>query len=70
MSTKSIGKKGLANGSDKLSGLCDRLLKDFNKLWTFTKIDGMEPTNNLAERDLRKLVIWRKKELWNKKRKR
>ena len=22
---------------------------------------GMKPTNNLAERDLRKLVIWRKK---------
>ncbi len=27
----------------------------------FTKIVNMEPTNNLAERDLRKLVIWRKK---------
>jgi transposase len=52
---------GFANGSDKLSGLCDSLLSNFNKLWTFTKIEGMEPTNNLAERDLRKLVIWRKK---------
>jgi transposase len=52
---------GFANGSDQLSGLCERLLNDFNKLWTFTKVEGMEPTNNLAERDLRKLVIWRKK---------
>lgn len=52
---------GLANGSDKLSGLCMSLLDNFEKLWTFTKIKGMEPTNNLAERDLRKLVIWRKK---------
>jgi hypothetical protein len=52
---------GFANGSDKLSSLCDILLDDFDKLWTFTKVKGMEPTNNLAERDLRKLVIWRKK---------
>jgi len=52
---------GYANGGDKLSSLCDRLLINFEKLWTFTTIDGMEPTNNLAERDLRKLVIWRKK---------
>ena len=52
---------GFANGSDRLSGLCKRLLDDFDKLWTFTKVEGMEPTNNLAERDLRKLVIWRKK---------
>ena len=52
---------GIANGSDQLCGLCERLLNDFNKLWTFTKVEGMEPTNNLAERDLRKLVIWRKK---------
>jgi transposase len=52
---------GFANGSDKLSGLCETLLNSLSKLWTFTKVDGMEPTNNLAERDLRKLVIWRKK---------
>ena len=52
---------GMANGSDQLCGLCERLLDDFDKLWTFTKVQGMEPTNNLAERDLRKLVIWRKK---------
>lgn len=52
---------GFANGSDKLSSLCNNLINGFHKLWTFTKVDGMEPTNNLAERDLRKLVIWRRK---------
>jgi transposase len=52
---------GLANGSDALSKICGTLLEDFEKLWTFTKTLGMEPTNNLAERDLRKLVIWRRK---------
>ena len=52
---------GVGNGSDKLSGLCDRLLNAMENLWMFTKIEGMEPTNNLAERDLRKIVLWRKK---------
>jgi len=52
---------GLANGSDALSKICGTLLEDFEKLWTFTKTFGMEPTNNMAERDLRKLVIWRRK---------
>lgn len=52
---------GLANGSDALAKICGTLLEDFDKLWTFTRILGMEPTNNMAERDLRKLVIWRRK---------
>ena len=52
---------GLAFGSDALSGLCERLSDDFERLWTFQSIEGMDPTNNMAERDLRKLVLWRKK---------
>lgn len=52
---------GFANGSNDLSSLCNSVLGTFHKLWTFTQVDGMEPTNNLAERDLRKLVIWRRK---------
>jgi transposase len=52
---------GLALGSDDLSGLCERLSDEFECLWTFRSIEGMDPTNNLAERDLRKLVLWRKK---------
>jgi len=52
---------GMANGSDKLSRLCEKLLDNFDKLWVFMEVSGMEPTNNLAERDIRGLVIWRKK---------
>jgi len=52
---------GLANGGDALAKICETLLDDFEKLWTFTQIFGMEPTNNMAERDLRKLVVWRRK---------
>jgi transposase len=53
--------EGLANGSDKLSSLCNRLLDEFDKLWTFVKHLHIDPTNNMGERDLRKMVIWRKK---------
>ena len=52
---------GFANGSEELSSFCDRLLNDFSKLWTFGEFSDVDPTNNLAERDLRKLVLWRKK---------
>jgi transposase len=29
-------------------------------LWTFAWVEGIEPTNNLAERTIRKAVLWRK----------
>jgi len=29
-------------------------------LWTFAKVEGIEPTNNAAERAIRKAVLWRK----------
>lgn len=46
----------MANGSDHLYKLFENLLSDFDKLWILMRVSGMEPTNNLAERDLRKLV--------------
>jgi len=52
---------GLANGTDDLSGLCERLWDNMHKLWTFSDFINVDPTNNLAERDLRRLVLWRKK---------
>ena len=29
-------------------------------MWTFARVEGVEPTNNRAERTLRLAVIWRK----------
>ncbi|NGX34520.1 MAG: hypothetical protein K1060chlam1_00873 [Candidatus Anoxychlamydiales bacterium] len=52
---------GLASGTDSLSKLCENLLNEFECLCAFTKVKGMEPTNTLAERNLRKIVVWRKK---------
>jgi transposase len=40
---------------------CHNLLKLEPALWTFTKIEGVEPTNNYMERLLRRGVLWRKR---------
>ncbi len=40
--------------------LCANLLDCWPALWTFAYIDGVEPTNNAAERALRPAVLWRK----------
>jgi len=52
---------GFIEGSKELESFCDRLLDCFAKLWTFSNFTDVEPTNNLAERDLRRVVLWRKK---------
>lgn len=39
--------------------LCGNLLDCWPALWTFTHVDGVEPTNNAAERALRPAVLWR-----------
>jgi transposase len=47
-------------GWDKLEGLCRDLLTHWEALWTFSRVEGMQPTNNVAERALRPAVVWRK----------
>lgn len=37
------------------------LLETEERLWTFLAAEGMPPTNNLAERCLRRAVVWRMK---------
>ncbi len=44
----------------KVAGTCKEILKLADAMWTFVYVPGVEPTNNLAERDLRHAVIWRK----------
>lgn len=53
--------RGAALGIAKTSGLCRSLLKREPAMWNWTRVPGLEPTNNLAERMLRPAVIWRKK---------
>jgi transposase len=42
------------------AGTCREILKLKDAMWTFVYVDGVEPTNNHAERALRPAVIWRK----------
>jgi transposase len=51
---------GQSCGWDKLQAFCRDLLTHWEALWTFSRVEGMEPTNNLAERALRPAVVWRK----------
>jgi transposase len=44
----------------KTQGTCFEILKIKAALWTFIDKIGIEPTNNIAEQVLRKIVIWRK----------
>ena len=44
-----------------VSGSCANMLAHKEALWTFVDHDGVDPTNNHAERELRAFVLWRKR---------
>lgn len=46
-----------------VSGSCANMLNHADALWTFASVAGIEPTNNHAERELRRFVMWRKTSL-------
>jgi transposase len=52
--------RGKISGNKRLVGMCRELYGHQEWLWAFTKIQGLEPTNNTAERALRPAVIQRK----------
>jgi transposase len=53
--------RAVAANWPRLSGSCRNLLEHRLALWTFVEQDGVEPTNNHAERELRAFVLWRKR---------
>jgi transposase len=53
-------RRGLDCGCAKTAGTCRELLAGETHLWTFVRVEGVEPTNNDAERALRHGVIYRK----------
>jgi transposase len=53
-------RRGEESPDRKAAGLCRELSKWWSALWTFARVDGVEPTNNVAERALRPAVLWRK----------
>ena len=52
-------RQGAACDHDKTAGTCRDILKREEALWTFVRLEGVEPTNNLAERQIRPTVLWR-----------
>jgi transposase len=53
--------RGESLGVRGVSGSCKDILGHKLALWTFVDHEGIEPTNNHAERELRGFVLWRKK---------
>jgi transposase len=52
---------GSRSRNRKLARFCQRLMKVQTSLWTFVVEEGVEPTNNHAERVQRRAVLWRKR---------
>jgi transposase len=51
---------GTQNACPKTAATCRELLLREAVLWTFVRVEGIEPTNNASERSLRGAVLWRK----------
>jgi len=52
---------GIARADTKAQGTCRNLRKLEPALWTFVWEPGVDPTNNCAERPLRRAVLWRRR---------
>jgi transposase len=53
-------KDHISSGEKCAQVFAKNLLKDFDNLFTFIYHEGVEPTNNIAERGIRPAVQWRK----------
>ena len=53
--------EGTGSSDASLASYCQRLLDKYALYWLFTSAEGVEPTNNHAERVQRRAVLWRKK---------
>jgi transposase len=54
--------EGALLGEDPtVATFCENVLALEPALWTFTRVEGVEPTNNSLERLLRRAVLWRRR---------
>jgi transposase len=58
---RTLLQEGAAGADAKAQGTCRNLLKREAALWTFVWEAEVEPTNNRAERVLRRAVLWRRR---------
>jgi transposase len=52
-------RQGTSCDHSKTAGTCRDILKREEALWTFVRVEGVEPTNNFGERQVRPGVLWR-----------
>ncbi len=58
---KELLEAGSQVAHQKTRHTCQKILQVEQCLWTFVRAEGVEPTNNAAERGLRRAVLWRRK---------
>jgi len=58
---RTLLEEGAVGADTKAQGTCRNLLKREAALWTFVWEAEVEPTNNRAERALRRAVLWRRR---------
>ena len=63
---KRLLNQGASCEHKKTRHTCQRILKLRNSMWRFVQVEGIEPTNNRAERALRRAVMWRRKSFGTK----
>jgi transposase len=59
--TKHLLEKAVDLDAPEFSGSCANMLVHWDAMWTYVDTPGVSPTNNHAERELRRLVLWRKR---------
>lgn len=57
---KALLREASTSAAKKTAGMCREILALEPALWTFIDVEGLEPTNNAAERAIRPAVLWRK----------
>lgn len=57
---EAVLERGLHSADRKVPGMCRDILSHGSAIWNFADVPDLEPTNNSAERALRKGVLWRK----------
>jgi transposase len=53
--------EGAFGDDPRVAKFCENLINLESALWTFAKVEGVEPTNNFMERLVRLAVLWRRR---------
>ncbi len=53
--------EGALGADARVAKFCENLIQLQYSLWTFAKVEGVEPTNNFMERLVRLAVLWRRR---------